>query len=254
MTDGPNPSTEVGKNLLKENETYQDLAFQTLHGGVEFGKRFLYHMLWAKKNYNFDYFMRMDDDYFFCLDRFLLEIPMPMRKLYHWGFVHCLPRIVRPEESIILLSHDLVEKFLDQDPSCMMGHPWADQMIATWVQDLNLSALYNHDKRLHHGPVLKYLKNIPEMFKDVCTNFIGVHGSYPKYMRLLWTLRRENQNEVGSLDKHSVKCNFPQVFDWREFSNFWKYEPKRLIDNPTWDTSKQNGNKTEYGGRQEDQG
>eukprot|EP00795_Rhopilema_esculentum_P003433 gene3433-1804_t len=253
MTDYFEPSTKTGRELLEEEKTHKDIAFQKLKGGVEFGRRFLYHMIWAMKNYKFDYFMRMDDDYFFCLERFLHELPLPMRKLYHWGYVHCLSNIVRPEESIILLSNDLIKKFLKQDPNVIKGHPWADQMIATWVQELNIQSLYNHDPRLHHHPPLREFGDVPERFKKVCTRYIGVHGSYPKDMRLLWTLREGNAISDGNLDKYSGKCKVPQIFDWRVFGGVWRYEPKKLIDNPVWDTTKQKGNGKDYGGREEGQ-
>ena len=108
MTDWKENST----SLIEEQSTYNDTEFQNLQGGVEFGKRFLYHMVWAMQNYEFDYFMRIDDDYFLCLKRFLYEIPLPMVKQYHWGYVHCIESLVRPEESIIMFSRDLVETFL----------------------------------------------------------------------------------------------------------------------------------------------
>ncbi|XP_065065960.1 uncharacterized protein LOC135691888 [Rhopilema esculentum] len=83
ITDQPDGSSPDGKRLMKEQRNHKDLVFQDLSGGVEFGKRFLYHMVWAMQNYEFDYFLRMDDDHFFCLERFLHELPMPMRPMYH---------------------------------------------------------------------------------------------------------------------------------------------------------------------------
>ncbi|XP_065058107.1 uncharacterized protein LOC135685923 isoform X2 [Rhopilema esculentum] len=250
ITDQPDGSSPDGKKLIKEQRTHNDLVFQNLSGGVEFGKRFLYHMVWAMQNYEFDYFLRMDDDYFFCLKRFLHELPMPMRPMYHWGYVHCLPNIVRPEESVILFSRDLIEVFLNQDPYEMKGHPWADQMIATWVKDLNIPALYNHDRRLHHDPPLKFMKNITQRFKKVCDNFIGVHGSYPKDMRLLWRLYSKYSRFYANLDLYTSKCEVPQRFNWTLFADVWRYEPKKLIDNPSWNTTKQKKDDKEYLGRE----
>jgi len=251
MTDKVDPTTEIGQKVAQENEKYKDMAFQNLRGGVEFGKRFLYHMIWALQNYEFDYFMRMDDDYFLCLERFIKELPMPRRSMYHWGFVHCVPSIVRPEESIILFSRDLHERLLDQDPALIKSHPWADQMVATWIKELNIQNIYNHDPRLHHHPVLKFINNVDVKFKDVCKNFIGVHGSYPKYQRSLWKLRNGVEYAGKGLDGYTNKCNHPQVFVWSVFGGVWRYEPKKFIDNPTWDTQKQGGGNQAYGGRED---
>ena len=254
MTDVPDTSTEVGRNVAAESEKYGDMAFQKLGGGIEFGKRFLYHMIWALQNYDFDYFMRMDDDYFLCLERFIKELPMPMRRMYHWGYVHCVAGIVRPEESIILFSRDLHERLLDQDPAQIKSHPWADQMIGTWMNELNIKDIYNHDPRLHHTPVLTAIGNTEEKFKDVCTNYIGVHGCYPRYTRLLWGLKHGVEYDGKGLEEHAHKCPTGQVFNWFDFGHYWRYEPKNFIDNPSWDTSKQDGGKKVFSGREEGQG
>ena len=250
MTDNLDPSTDVGQKVMAENEIYKDMAFQKLEGGVEFGKRFLYHMIWALQSYDFDYFMRMDDDYFLCLERFLKELPLPMRSMYHWGYVHCIATIVRPEESIILFSRDLHERLLDQDPALIKAHPWADQMVATWIRELNIPNLYNHDRRLHHEPVLKFINNVKDKFRDVCKNFIGVHGSYPQYQRELWGLRNGVEYDGKSLEAYTNKCQVPQVFEWTVFNTIWRYEPKRFIENPKWDTGKQGGGGKTYSGRE----
>ena len=239
---------------MKEQINHNDLVFQNLSGGVEFGKRFLYHMVWAMQNYEFDYFLRMDDDYFFCLERFLHELPMPMRPMYHWGYVHCSRNIVRPDESMILLSRDLIEVFLNQDPYEIKGHPWADQMIATWVKDLDMPVLYNHDRRLHHGPPLIFMKNIAKHFQNVCVNFIGVHGSYPKDMRLLWRLKGKDVKFDAKLDSYSSRCKVPQQFNWTNFQDIWRYEPKKWINSPSWNTTRLKKGGKVYLGREGGQG
>ena len=55
--------------------------------------------VYALTHYDFDYFLRMDDDHFFCLENFLHEVPLPMIKQFHWGWVHCIPTITRAEEN-----------------------------------------------------------------------------------------------------------------------------------------------------------
>ena len=254
ITDLLDNSTEMGRQVLQEQHIHKDIVFQKMKGGIEFGKRFLYHMIWALQNYDFDYFMRMDDDYFFCLERFIHELPMPMKKRYHWGYVHCIKDIVRPEESIILFSRDLVETLLDQDPNTIKGHPWADQMIATWVRELELEKLYNHDTRLHHHPPLIKIKNVTEQFKNVCRKYIGVHGSYVEHMRMLWKLRGGREYIGVGLDEYTEQCSQPQIFLWTGFTDFWRYKPKNLIEDPVWDTFKQDHDERVFKGRQEGQG
>ena len=250
MTDFVDNRTSMGENLTKERTTYNDMEFQNLGGGVEFGKRFMYHMVWAMQNYDFDYFLRMDDDYYFCLQTFLYELPMPRRSRYHWGYVHCQESIVRPEESIILLSRDLVEKFLSQDPGTILCHPWADQMIGIWVQALDLKNLYNHDTRLHHHPPVSQIGHFKTNLEGVCRQYIGLHGSYPADMRRLWDLTGVQMDLRVTLEEFTVVCDKPQVFQWSFFTNEWKYKPKLCIEDPNWDTYKQEHDQKVYIGRE----
>ena len=65
----------VRKALLNENRTNNDLEFMPIPKGYNFGRRMLWLMEWSAENYDFDYFLRVDDDYFVCLKKLLLELP-----------------------------------------------------------------------------------------------------------------------------------------------------------------------------------
>ena len=237
------------------------MRFQPLKGGIEFGVRFLFHMVWALTHYDFDYFLRVDDDYFFCLERFLWEIPLPMIRRFHWGFVHCILEIVRPEESMILLSRDLIEHFLLQNPVHVRCHPWADQMIGVWVTDLSENELYRHDDRLHHAPVVDQLPKLREV-ENKCRKYIGIHGTYANDMRLFWkqrgiitynfTSKSDRVEQIGDLVTNSAVCELVHTFNYLVFEPEWQYEPKRCIYDPVWNTKKQTVLGGAYAGRQED--
>ena len=216
-------------------KTYGDMKFQNLQGGFEnFGKRFLFHMVWAMQNYKFDYFVRLDDDYFMCMDRFIREVPMPPKSVYHWGWVHYIKNLVRPEESVILLSKDLVKIFLSQDPDNMLCHKLADQMIGIWNEELHLPKFYHHDPRLHHDPPGQSLKKF-KTEQTICANYIGIHGSYPKLMRTLWKHRGNVTYEAGkTFDDFAFHCPEDSVMNWRTFVNGWHAEPKLCKTNPDW--------------------
>ena len=47
LTDIVNEETALGKALIEEENMYNDLHFQELQGGFDFGKRFLYRMMRA---------------------------------------------------------------------------------------------------------------------------------------------------------------------------------------------------------------
>lgn len=89
FTDGLVVNRKVQQTLLKEKSLYGDLEFQPLLGGVEFGLRFLYHAKWASANYDFQYFLRVDDDYFVCIKKLLNELPLRPKENLIWGNFHC---------------------------------------------------------------------------------------------------------------------------------------------------------------------
>ena len=46
MTDYQKPGDEFYQMLQQEKTKYGDIRFQTLEGGVQFGQRMLYHMVY----------------------------------------------------------------------------------------------------------------------------------------------------------------------------------------------------------------
>ncbi|KAJ7384941.1 hypothetical protein OS493_018629 [Desmophyllum pertusum] len=85
FTDGLVVNRKIQQTLLNETSLYGDMEFQPLLGGVEFGLRFLYQAKWASANYDFQYFLRTDDDYFVCLDKLLNELPLRPKDNLCWG-------------------------------------------------------------------------------------------------------------------------------------------------------------------------
>ena len=78
--------------LEQEQFLHQDLILAESPGGINFATRYLWIIKWANRNYKFDFLLRVDDDYFICMDRLFLELPYRkmVRKLY-WGHIHCYP-------------------------------------------------------------------------------------------------------------------------------------------------------------------
>ena len=234
LTDWRDQSSGLGEKLLIEANTFGDLYFQNLTGGFDFGKRFLYHMVWSMQNFDFDYFLRLDDDYFFCMERFLQEVPMPPKKHYHWGWVHCIPNLVRPDESIILLSRDLIEAFLGQDSDNILCNRWAGQMIGIWNNELRLPKFYRHDARLHHDPPAQNIESFKSK-ENICTEYIAVHGSYAIQMKILWKHRGpSNYDKNKTLDSYSDFCINESIMNWKLFLETWRAEPKLCKNDPHW--------------------
>ncbi len=83
---------EIYVPLKQEQFLHKDLILAKSPGGINFATRYLWIIKWANRNYKFDFLLRVDDDYFICMDRLFLELPYRkiVRKLY-WGYVHCDP-------------------------------------------------------------------------------------------------------------------------------------------------------------------
>lgn len=253
ITDFQGPNDEFFHQVQTEVKEYDDIYMQLVEGGVSFGKRFLYHMLFAEIRYQYDYFVRIDDDQMFCLNRFLTELPMPPIKMFHWGWVHTTSAIRRPEESIILLSQDLIEIFLLQPVDRILCHPLADQMIASWLTDLNITKVLRHDSRIHHGETPVHVNLSLMNMGDLCNAFIAIHGVYSDYMEELWSRRGETlKNITHDLKQMSMSIPIEVPFNWQWFHKQWRYEPKLCITNPSWNTSKLMPNpQASFAGRQE---
>ena len=81
---------EVKEKLENESRIHDDLLLAQSPGGVNFARRYLWLTEWASERYNFQYFLRVDDDYFICFERLLMELRYhrPRQKLV-WGWLHC---------------------------------------------------------------------------------------------------------------------------------------------------------------------
>ena len=96
FTDGQNVKGEPLDNATLEKLDQESLSHNgdlvILQGpsGRNFAVRLLNMMAWAVENFKFDFFLRVDDDHYICMDRLLKELPhRPQERLY-WGHVHCV--------------------------------------------------------------------------------------------------------------------------------------------------------------------
>ena len=243
-----NNQSKYFNTLQREQKTNKDILFQSLSGGVEFGYRYITHLLFAYKNFYFDYFLRLDDDMFFCLSEFVAQLPPLPLMQFHWGWLHCKAGVTRPEESIILFSYDVIEKFLSQNPQKLWCHPFADQMIALWLDNLNMGHILRHDNRIHHHPVVKDLPKLRDR-RYVCSDYIAVHGSRPIDILRFWKNKGTIKPKTTySIDELSTRCTERFMFDSSSLG-YWKHTPKKCIDKPVWDTNRHRVKNGMYAGR-----
>ena len=95
FTDGQNPEGQALEDNIRialENEAavYNDTLLTEVPGGLNFAIKYLWMLQWASERYDFQYYLRLDDDYFICLHKLMLELEShrPKEKL-QWGWLHC---------------------------------------------------------------------------------------------------------------------------------------------------------------------
>ena len=82
---------EVRSKLENESRIYGDVLFAQTPGGINFGRRYFWMAEWATQRYNFQYLLYVDDDYFVCLDKLLMELEGHRpRQNFTWGWLQCI--------------------------------------------------------------------------------------------------------------------------------------------------------------------
>ena len=93
---------------MNEQLIYRNIHFQNIRGGFLFGIQFINLLVYAMLNYRFHCILRADDDYFFCFDKILFELPKSFISMFHWRLFHQTSDIVRPDKSINMFSYDVI--------------------------------------------------------------------------------------------------------------------------------------------------
>ena len=235
FTDGKELAPEVKKKLDEEQRKYKDLEFLPTKGGYWFSHRYLHALFWASKHYSFNFYLRMDDDYFLCLNNLYNDLQYRKKeKLLYWGNMCCWPSLVAMDEGFVILGTDLLQEIVRRNNS-LCCHPMGGQMIAMWVNRLDHEGLevtyFQDNERLKH-----YRNQLKGIDSNLCMDVIGIHESYPKEMHEYWNVTKDSWFSLKSNDFLKVKrkeyweyCSRPKGWDWRALNPHWKHEPK-----PCW--------------------
>ena len=221
--------------IIQERNRYKDLVLQPLVGGWEFGLRLLNQIKWANATFDFQYLLRIDDDYFLCLKRLLSELTIRPKENLVWGNFHCESGITWIDESFMIFSQDIIHKFLSQNVSTMLCHPHADQQIGLWLNTIS-ETLYFHDSRLYHDPPASFSPQFVNA-TNVCDSYLGLHGTYVEKMRYFGKHANDSMKDVHPIPNFSSYCQTTR-FDHNVFYAPYKFEPKPCKDNPSWNLEK----------------
>eukprot|EP00188_Purpureofilum_apyrenoidigerum_P004055 Plantae.Rhodophyta-Purpureofilum_apyrenoidigerum.ctg4426.p1 GENE.Plantae.Rhodophyta-Purpureofilum_apyrenoidigerum.ctg4426~~Plantae.Rhodophyta-Purpureofilum_apyrenoidigerum.ctg4426.p1 ORF type:complete len:354 (+),score=60.92 Plantae.Rhodophyta-Purpureofilum_apyrenoidigerum.ctg4426:86-1147(+) len=182
-------SNELIGNLLFERSEIRDLVLMPLESGYGtkednmFLARALYQFQYAQDNYNFRYFLRIDDDSFLCLHRLVFEADSYPKKQFFMGRYWCKSGRHRADENFMMFSADVAEFF--SPPSSLL--PLDPKVTFAWnfgllSQVLNLTIFddqtridaqqkYLTDYMHHDNPTDEHSND----YKTFCTRFIYAH-------------------------------------------------------------------------------
>ena len=208
---------EVWKTLGEEAHSMSDLVFQPLPSGYgdnehnAYGRRALYQIHWVVQNYpSFDYFLRVDDDSFLCVNKLLYELKSAPKESFFWGRYWCKEGRNRADENFMLFSSDIVRLFADDR---YMGKliPFDQQVTFGWNVGylswvLNLT-IFDDQNRIdaQQGPLTKYMHDKNKVNEqengEFCNKFLYAHHVVPEAMS--WTFKNTHAHLMYSIPKRT---------------------------------------------------
>ena len=154
--------------------------------------------------------------------------------MFHWGWIHKISSVVRPDESKNMFSYDISSKNIFQDVNLFYCHPLGGQLIAIWTGTPEINNLFRHDKRLFYNR--KFNASLMLTQRNFFNNYIGFHGAYPDYIIHFWNNRKSGDSNLeykGNLNDKS-RLIPSEIFHWEELKSYWEYEPLLCIEQSKW--------------------
>ncbi|CAN0032931.1 unnamed protein product [Ectocarpus sp. 4 AP-2014] len=176
--------------LAEESRTHGDIIIQDISAGMNFGVKLLEAMKWMSSHYSFDFFLRLDDDYFLCLEHLLNELSCLLMSDAQQSPIYSGTRgcgtVPAMDEAYILLSSVIVDRILAaSDLQChalgtttagawlRIGGPGNPEGDVAWVSDRRLNWTGGSWRRFKPN-------------SRACEHYIGFHHTYPDEMNELW--------------------------------------------------------------------
>ena len=204
FTESPNADDGEGElvaetieGLAKESLEHGDIIAQDIKSGMNFGLKLLLAMRWMSDHYSFDFFLRLDDDYFICLERLLDELDcFPLSdgqsSPIYAGYRACRRdhEASYVDESYILLSSVLIDRILASSDLKCSGY--GSLTAGAWLRiggpgNRDGDVAFVNDYRLDRwGSRWEASTPGDAEYKPVCEKNLGVHRTYPAHMYKLW--------------------------------------------------------------------
>lgn len=200
FTEKPSPRSADEAALEEESAAHGDLVLMDIEPGMNFALKLLWAMRWMDTYFEFEFFLRLDDDYFLCLRRLLdelaatLEVGLHPLNIYA-GHMYCKKGRgqARIDEAFLLLSAELVHRALVTPDLKCSAH--AGVTAGWWFTRGNqLNQLddvrWVHDPRMDHDG--RFLQQPSESSREICVEHVGVHHVFPEVMPHIWNAAKDS--------------------------------------------------------------
>lgn len=206
FTELPN-TVEDGKSaenvtalLEEEIMTHGDVVVQDIEPGMNFGLKLLSAMRWMSYHFTFDFFLRLDDDYFLCLERLLRDLDCLLSQeeqhspiFAGYRVCHQTRNVKYVDEAYLLFSSTIIDRLLatsDLKCSSKGSHTAAAWMRIGGPGNLNGDVAVVHDNRLdQYGRWWRRVSAANDThseYSPICEQGMGTHRIYPEAMKKIW--------------------------------------------------------------------
>ena len=135
----------------------------------------------------------------------------------------------------MIVSNDLIQHFLKEQNESLMCHPFGDQAMAMWINDID-NVTYFGDPRVHYE--VSAYEPILELHSDICEDFLALHGSYPVQIEQYWRRMLTTPWKRYLVPQLSYPCgDQDRKYNTTYFEGIYHAEPIPCKDSPFWNIS-----------------
>jgi len=193
-----NLPSNANRMIKAESKANNDdiVLLENSYSGSNFGTKYIKALMYADREYIFDYFLRVDDDYYLCLHRILNELRLRYEYNLFWGYGRGTRLTL--DEGYVMISRNVSMAFLGALDRLVCAD-FGTATLASWIYDIMADTKTKIDwftdnlRVFHHPPV----GQIPEFYErtEICHSFIAMHGVYliDNYKRFHKIMLSENR-------------------------------------------------------------
>ena len=102
------------------------------------------------------------------------------------GFFIVFEGAIRVDEGFVIVSNDLVQEFIKKENTSLMCHPFGDQAMTMWINDIENVTYFGDPRVRHHIPLKSNDVAMKQNDTNLCKDFLAIHGSYPLQIERYW--------------------------------------------------------------------